>query len=70
MRWVHGRGDKRVGRHQAHEMRKNVPRTVRAHGTHRADVYRFVAAACTLVEGHLFNSPRRQSYFMPNTNIY
>jgi len=37
---VHGRGDKGVGRHQAHGMRKNIRRTVRAHGTHRADAIR------------------------------
>jgi len=40
VRWVHGRGDKGVGRHQAHRMRKNIRRKVRAHGTHRADAIR------------------------------
>ena len=44
-RWMHGRGHKRVGRHQAHGMRKNVRRTVRVHGTHRADVNPFFADA-------------------------
>ena len=33
-------GDKGVGRHHAHGMRKNVGQTVRAHGTHRADAIR------------------------------
>ena len=37
MRWVHGSGDRGIGRHQAHGRRENVHRTVRVHGTHRAD---------------------------------
>ena len=35
-RWVHGRGDKGVGRYLAHGMRENRRQTGRMHGTHRA----------------------------------
>ena len=43
VRWVHGRGDKDVGRHQAHGRRENVRRTVRVHRMRRADTTRLDA---------------------------
>ena len=35
--WMHGRGDKSIGRHQANGIRKNSQRIVRGDGTHIED---------------------------------
>ena len=70
MCWVHGRGDKSVGRHQAHGMRKNVQRTVRAHGTHRADVNRFFADEYGTLSRRNYTITRLDAILLANFPIF